>query len=132
MRKLWEDFKAFALKGDLITVAVGLVLAIALTALITSLVEHIVMPIVGIIFGEPTFDQHLLRINDSEILYGSFITALVTFLLTALALYLFLVKPYHAYQARRARGQVTEEEPEPDPEDVVLLREIRDALRANR
>ncbi len=130
MRKLWEEFKAFALKGDLVTVAVALVLALALVALVGSLVEHIVMPIIGIIFGEPTFDQHLLRINGSEILYGSFITALVTFLMVALALFFFLVKPYQAYQARKARGQV-EEAPEPDPEDVVLLREIRDALRAS-
>ncbi len=132
MRKLWEDFKTFALKGDLITVAVALVLALALTALITALVEFIVMPIVGIIFGEPTFDQLTWTINDSIILYGAFLTALVTFLLTAVALFFFLVKPYQAYQARKARGETVEEAPEPDPADVVLLREIRDALRSSR
>ena len=130
MKKLWDEFKEFALGGNLVEVAVGLVMALALAALIGSLVEHVVMPIVGIIFGEPSFDQALiLEVNESEIRFGSFITALVTFLSIAFAVYFFIVKPWNGYKGRLASGE--EEAPAAPPEDITLLREIRDSL-ANR
>jgi large conductance mechanosensitive channel len=84
------------------------------------------MPIVGAIFGEPSFDALTFTINDSVFLYGTVITQLVTFTLVALALFFFVVKPFNAWQARQASGE--EEAPAAPPEDVVLLREIRDAL----
>ena len=65
MKKLWQEFKEFALGGDLVTVAVGLVIALALSSVVTSLVDDIIMPIVGIIFGEPSFHNLTLTINDS-------------------------------------------------------------------
>lgn len=126
MSKLWKEFKDFALSGSLVEVAVGLVMALAVAALVGSLVENIVMPIVGIIFGEPSFDDLIVTVNGSEILYGSFITALVTFLSIAFAVYFFIVKPYNAYKARVAAGE--EEAPAAPPEDIMLLREIRDAM----
>jgi large conductance mechanosensitive channel len=127
MKKLWNEFKDFALSGNLVTIAVGLVMALALAALIGSLVEHVLMPIVGIIFGEPSFDDALIvTVNKSEILFGSFLTAVITFLSIAFAVYFFIVKPYNAYQARVASGE--EEAPAAPPEDITLLREIRDAL----
>ena len=126
MKKLMKEFKEFAMGGNLIEVAVGLVMALALTALIGALVEKILMPIVGIIFGEPTFDQvMILEINDSQILFGSFITALITFLSIAFAVYFFVVKPYNAYKARVASG---EEEAPAGPSEIDLLTEIRDSL----
>lgn len=122
-----KEFKDFALKGNLIEVAVGLVLALAFVAVIGSLVEHLLMPIVGIIFGEPSFDQAMiLEINDSQIRFGSFVQAVVVFLMVAFALFFFVVKPYNAMKARQATGD--EEAPEP-AEDIVLLTEIRDSLR---
>ncbi len=127
MKKLLDEFKAFALGGNLIEIAVGLVLALAFAAVVGSLVETIIMPIVGIIFGEPSFNALVLTINGSVILYGTFLTAVVTFLLTALALFMFVVKPYNAWKARTATG---EEAPPPPPEDIALLREIRDSLKA--
>jgi large conductance mechanosensitive channel len=123
---LFDEFKAFAMKGDLITIAVGLVMALALAAVLNALVANLLMPIVGIIFGEPSFDGLTWTINDSVILYGSFITAVVQFLIIALAVFFFIVKPYQAVQARQKKG----DEPPPEPsEEVVLLREIRDGLR---
>ncbi len=122
-----KEFKEFAMKGNLVEVGVGLVMALALVALIESLITHVLMPIVGIIFGEPSFDDVLiLTVNDSEIRFGSFITALVVFLSIALAVFFFIVKPYKAFQARQKSGE--EAPPEPS-EEVVLLTEIRDALR---
>jgi large conductance mechanosensitive channel len=127
VKNLWKEFKEFALGGNLVEVAVGLVMALALAALIGSLVEHVLMPIVGIIFGEPSFDEALIAtVNDSEIRFGSFITQVVTFLSIAFAVYFFVVKPWNAYKARVSSGE--EEAPAAPPEDVVLLREIRDSL----
>lgn len=122
-----KEFKDFALKGNLIEVAVGLVMALAFVGVITALVENILMPIVGIIFGEPSFEQTMiLEINDSQILFGSFVQAVVVFLMVALALFFFVVKPYNAIKARQDSGE--EEAPAP-AEDIVLLTEIRDALK---
>jgi large conductance mechanosensitive channel len=123
---LFDEFKAFAMKGDLITIAVGLVMALALAAVLNALVANVLMPIVGIIIGEPSFDGLTWTVNDSVILYGSFITAVVQFLIIALAVFFFIVKPYQAVQARQKKG----DEPPPEPsEEIVLLREIRDGLR---
>jgi large conductance mechanosensitive channel len=130
MRKLIKEFKEFALGGNLVETAIGLVMALALAALVTSLVENVVMPIVGAIFGAPDFNElWTFTINDSVFRIGSFVTALVTFLSVAFAVYFFVLKPFQAYRARVAEGA---EEAPPEPEDIVLLREIRDALAARR
>ena len=126
MKKLATEFKEFAMGGNLVETGVALVMALALAAVINSLVENVLMPIVGIIFGEPSFDSLTWTINGSVILYGSFITAFVSFLAIAFAVYFFIVKPYNAYKERVASGE--EEEPAAPPEDIMLLREIRDSL----
>ena len=128
MKKLWSEFKEFALSGSLIEIAVGLVMAIALAALIGSLVENIIMPIVAAIFGQPDFSElWRLKLRGSGpdatwINFGTFVTALVTFLSVAFAVYFFIVKPYNGYKARVASGE--EEAPAAPPEDITLLREI--------
>lgn len=120
-----KEFKEFAFKGSLLDVAIGFVLGVAFATVITSLVQDVLTPIIGAIFGQPDFSGLSITIGDSEILYGNFLNALITFLLVALALFLFVVKPYNAMKARQQAG----EEPEVEPaEDIVLLREIRDAL----
>ncbi|MCP3995522.1 MAG: large conductance mechanosensitive channel protein MscL [bacterium] len=126
MKKIYEEFKEFAFRGDLVSLAVAFVMAAAFGAVIKALVEFVVMPIVGIIFGEPTFDYLTWTINGSVIAYGSFLTAAVVFLATAIGVFLFIVKPYKAYQAAKAEEE--EEAPAELSEDVKLLMEIRDAL----
>lgn len=117
-----KEFKEFAFGGNLVEIAVGLVMALALVNLVNALIDYVLMPIIGIIFGEPSFDDVLdPAINDSVIRFGSFLTALVTFTAIALAVFYFIVKPYKAYKARVEAGT---EEPAPPPEDIVLLREI--------
>lgn len=123
-----KEFRDFVVRPGLIETAVGLVMALATAALIGALVEKIIMPIVGIIFGQPNFDDVMIAtINNSQIMFGAFITVLVTFISIAFAVFFFVVKPYQAYQARFAVAE--EAAPEADPEDIVLLREIRDALK---
>jgi large conductance mechanosensitive channel len=116
-----QEFKDFALKGDLVTIAVGLVLAIAFTDVVNSLVEHIIMPVVGIIVGERSFETLTWEIGDAVILYGAFITAVLTFVIIAAALFFLVVRPYNELKARMASG---EETAVPEPEEIVLLREI--------
>ncbi len=117
-----KEFKEFAFGGNLVEIAVGLVMALALVNLVGALIDNVLMPIIGIIFGQPSFDEVLdPAINDSVIRFGSFLTALVTFIAIALAVFLFVVKPYQSYKARVEAGS---EEAAPPPEDITLLREI--------
>ncbi|MDJ0924251.1 MAG: large conductance mechanosensitive channel protein MscL [Acidimicrobiia bacterium] len=128
MKKLYQEFKDFAFSGDIVALAVAFVMAAAFGAVVAALVEFVVMPIVGIIFGEPTFDNLTWTINDSVILYGSFITAAVKFLAVALGVFFFIVKPYKAYQDKK-QAEEEEEAPAEPSEDVKLLTDIRDLLR---
>jgi len=126
MKKLIQEFKEFAFKGDIVSLAIAFVMAAAFGAVISALVDHIIMPIVGILFGEPSFNYLTLTINDSVILYGSFITAIVKFIAIALGVFFFIVKPYKAYQDHMAEAK--EEAPAEPSEDIKLLSEIRDLL----
>lgn len=127
MKKMYQEFKDFAFKGDIVSLAIAFVMAAAFGAVVAALVEFVVMPIVGIIFGEPSFNSLTWTINGSVILYGSFITAVVKFLAVALGVFFFIVKPYQAYQARTA--EEAEEAPAEPGDDIKLLMEIRDALK---
>lgn len=120
-----QEFKDFLTRGNLITLAVGFIMGVAFAAIVASFVNDIVMPIIAIPFGEPNFDALTMTVNDSVIQYGAFLTALVVFVMTAAAVFFFIVKPYNAYRAQRE----PEPEPEPGPNEVDLLIEIRDALR---
>ncbi len=121
-----QEFRDFIAKGNMIDIAVGFIMGAAFTALVGALVENVLMPIVAIPFGEPNFDSVIWTINGSQILIGSFITALVMFLLVAIAVFFFIVKPYNAY---RARTEAAEEAPA-GPTEIDLLTEIRDGLAA--
>jgi large conductance mechanosensitive channel len=122
---MFKGFKEFAFKGNLIDIAVGLIIAAAIGAVITSLVENVLMPIIGIFVGTPSFDDLTLTINNSVIKYGSFLTAVVNFILIALVVYYFVVVPYQRFQKQEAAA------PPPGPStEEKLLAEIRDALRS--
>ncbi len=120
-----QEFRDFIAKGNMIDIAVGFIMGAAFTALIGALVDNVLMPIVAIPFGEPNFDAIIWTINGSEILIGSFITALVMFLLVAIAVFFFIVKPYNAYRAKMEPE--VDEEPS-GPTEIELLAQIRDSL----
>ena len=92
-----KEFKEFVSRGNLIEIAVGLVMALAFKAVIDALVQGLLMPIIAAIFGQPSFDSLTFTINDSVFAYGTVITQAVTFLLIAAALFFFVVKPFNAW-----------------------------------
>jgi large conductance mechanosensitive channel len=96
-----RGFRDFVTRGNLIEVAVGLIMALATFALVEALVADLITPIIAAIVGEPSFEGLTFTINDSEFRYGHFINATITFLSIAAAVYFFVVAPYQAYQRRR-------------------------------
>jgi large conductance mechanosensitive channel len=122
-----QEFRDFIAKGNMIDIAVGFIMGAAFTAVIGSLVESVLMPIIAIPFGEPNFDEVIWTINDSEILIGTFLTALVSFLLIAVAVFLFVVKPYNTYRDTIHSDDLDDDDA---PTEIELLTEIRDALAA--
>jgi large conductance mechanosensitive channel len=123
-----DEFKKFILRGNVIDLSVAVIIGLAFKAVIDGLVGFIIMPIIGIIGGKPSFDQYFLTINDSKIRWGSFLTVLVSFLIVAAALFA-VVKSFEKLQQLRKETVVDEPEQELTASEQ-LLGEIRDLLRA--
>ncbi len=120
--KVVKDFREFISGGNIIELAVAVIMGGLITVLIKALVDHIIMPIIGIVFGKPNFDEvMILTINDSNIRIGSFLTVLVAVVLTGAAVFFMVVKPYNHF-----RKQPPPVEAPPSTEQ--LLTEIRDLL----
>ena len=90
MRGLWRDFQAFALRANLLELAVAFVLGVAFAAVVQSLVDDVLMNLIAAVFGEPDFSNLTFALGDAEIRYGRFLTALVTFLIVAFVLFLLV------------------------------------------
>ena len=108
-----KEFRDFLLRGNLVELAVALVMGLAFAALVASFVDDLVMPIIAMIIGKPDFSGLTFTINDAVFRYGAFITASITFLATAAAIFFFVVKPVNAIMARMtkpAADEVTDEE----------------------
>jgi large conductance mechanosensitive channel len=108
-----KEFRDFVLRGNLVELAVAFVIGLAFAALVTSFVDDLILPIVAMIFGEPDFSALDFTINDAVFRYGAFLTALITFLTTAAAIFFFVVKPVGAIMARTdkpAEEEVTDDE----------------------
>jgi large conductance mechanosensitive channel len=116
-----KGFRDFVLRGNIVELAVAVVMATAFNDLVRAFTNDIINPVLGKIFGKPDFSAF----HPGGIGIGSFINALIAFLLVALAVYYFIVVPFNKLDELRRRGQVPVEQ---IPEDIQLLREIRDAL----
>ncbi len=128
MQKLWEDFRAFVMRGNVLDLAVAVVMGVAFNAVVTSLVNDVIMQIVAAIFGEADFNDLTFTLNGGVIYYGRFLTALVNFLIIAATLFV-VIKAFEELQKRRRRGGVDDVPEEEKSDEVVLLGEIRDLLR---
>lgn len=126
---LIQGFKEFIMRGNVVDLAVAVVIGAAFGTVITAFTEGIINPLIAAIFGKPNLDDVAsFTINNAHFSIGVILTALINFLFVAAAIYFVIVRPLNALNARRAKGQ--EPEPEAVSEDVILLREIRDALKA--
>lgn len=115
-----REFKEFISKGNLVEIAVGLILALAFAGLVTSFTENLINPIIGAIFGQPNLDRLVIEIGDAELRYGAFLTTLINFLIVAFVLFLVLRAYNRAFPKK---------EEEAGPTEVELLTQIRDELR---
>ncbi|MFL5736613.1 MAG: large conductance mechanosensitive channel protein MscL [Actinomycetota bacterium] len=104
-----KDFKTFLLRGNVVDLAVGIVIGVAFGMLVTAFVDDLITPIVAAIIGEPDFSKLTFTINDSVFRYGAFLNALIAFVSIAVAVFFFVVKPVNALTARARK------EPRPDP-----------------
>jgi large conductance mechanosensitive channel len=127
MRKLGIEFRTFLFRGNVIDLAVAVVLGTAFGAVVKALVDDILTPIIAMIFGQPDFATLTFTINSSHFLYGDFINAIIAFVSVAAAIFFFVVKPVSAMAERRAQGQV---EPDSDTRPCTeCLSEIPKAAR---
>ncbi|MBL7495377.1 large conductance mechanosensitive channel protein MscL [Frankia sp. CNm7] len=128
MREILKGFKTFLLRGNIIDLAVAVVIGTAFTAVVTSLVKNIFTPLIAAIAGQPDFSELDFRINGSVFTYGEFINSLIAFLIVAAVIYFIVVMPLAKLNERRQRGQVSVEEDPVLSEEARLLTEIRDLL----
>lgn len=128
-----KGFREFILKGNVVDLAVAVVIGAAFGAVVTALVDNVLMPLISALVGAPTFDDFLvININGNLIQFGVFLTALVNFLLIAAAVYFVVVMPMNkATEALNRHRGIEEEEEEPDPQ-LALLTQIRDELQKLR
>ena len=99
-----SGFRDFVMRGNVVELAVAVVIGAAFGAVINSFVADVLTPLLGLV-GVPDFSTAAVQVGDAEVRYGLFLNALIAFLLVALAIYLFVVSPMNALEARRQRGQ---------------------------
>jgi large conductance mechanosensitive channel len=124
-------FKNFILRGNVIELAVAFVIGAAFVALVNTVVDGLINPLIAAIVGSPNLDMAMIvTINEAQFSFGAVIGAIINFLLVAAAVYFLIVAPMNALAERRKAG--VELEPEAPAEDILLLQEIRDLLAAKR
>jgi large conductance mechanosensitive channel len=96
-----KDFRDFLLRGNLVDMAVGIVIGVAFTAVVTALVGDLITPLIAAIGGKPNFSALAFTVNGSHFLYGAFINALLTFLVIAAVVFFLVIKPVNALMAHR-------------------------------
>lgn len=129
MKKFMAEFKEFIAKGDVMSMAVGIIIGGAFTAIVNSLVGDVITPFLGVITGGIDFTGISITVGEANIMIGNFIQAIITFLLTALVIF-SIMKMFNSLKRKEEEAPApAPEEPAPIPEDIALLMEIRDLLK---
>lgn len=123
---MWAEFKAFISRGNVLDLAVAVVMGGAFGAIVNSFVNDIIMPLVGVILGGLDFTGLSITIGESAILYGNFIQAVINFLIIAFSIFL-VVKAANKFQRKQEAAPAP---PPPPTKEETLLAEIRDLLKA--
>ena len=127
---MWKEFRDFINRGNVMDLAVAVIIGAAFGSIVTSLVDNIITPIIGLVMGGVDFSGLSFGIGDAQIMYGNFIQAVIDFLIIAFVIFL-LVRTLNNLQ-RRMLGEAAEEETPKEPEytvDQQMLMEIRDLLK---
>ncbi len=137
MKGFIKEFKEFITKGDVMSMAVGIIIGGAFTAIVTSLTDDVIGPIIGLIIGGIDFSNLSFGIADAQIMIGNFIQAVINFLITALVLF-FIMKAFNIAKdkadalAKKKKDEEDAEAAEEVPADIQLLTEIRDLLKKSK
>ncbi|WP_096273462.1 large conductance mechanosensitive channel protein MscL [Paucisalibacillus globulus] len=126
MKNFWEEFKAFAMKGNVLDLAVAVVIGTAFSAIVNSLVANIITPLVGILFNGVDFKNEVWLVRGVEIQYGVFLQSVFDFFIIALSIF-FFIRVLAKLKRKKKIEEVAEEAPKVDPQEK-LLTEIRDIL----
>lgn len=131
MKSFIKEFKEFISQGNVMTMAVGIIIGGAFTAIITSVVEDIIGPLIGLIIGGLDFSSISVGVGDAQIMFGNFIQAVINFLITAFVLFL-IIKSFNKMKEKAdalRKKEAAEAAVEEPSEEILLLREIRDSLK---
>jgi large conductance mechanosensitive channel len=122
-----QEFKDFLFRGNIIELAVAFVMGVAFAAVVNSLVDNIVMPVIAMIIGKPDFSDLTFTINDAVFRYGAFITDVIQFVAIAAAVFFFIVKPVTAMMNRLRREPIEEGMPDEERRHQELIAAIRES-----
>ena len=129
MKAFFKEFKEFIARGDVMSMAIGIIIGGAFTAIVNSLVNDVVTPLLGIILGGLDFTGIAITVGSANLMVGNFIQAVITFLLTALVIFTIIKTINSIFKKKEeVEEEAAEEEPE-IPADIQLLTEIRDLLK---
>lgn len=124
---MWKDFKEFAFKGNVLDLAIAVVIGAAFGKIVTSLVENVIMPIIGGLFNGVSFEQLYFKFRGAEVFYGIFIQSIFNFIIIAASIFLF-VRLFMKFKRKEEIKEEVEEGIEIDPKQELLV-EIRDLLK---
>lgn len=124
-----QEFKDFIARGNVMDMAVGIIMGAAFTAIVTSLVDDLVNPLIGLVIGGIDFSSMSVGLGDAQFLYGNFINAVIKFLIIAWVVFLLVKGVNRMRDMAEAEKEVVQEEPK-GPTQEELLAEIRDALKS--
>jgi large conductance mechanosensitive channel len=126
MNNFLKEFKTFAMKGNVMDLAIGVIIGAAFGKIVSSLVDNVIMPIIGAIIGGKNFDTYTVTIGDATLKYGLFLNAVIDFIIIAFVLFIVV-----RFMNKMKKKSEAENKPEEKPADIKLLEEIRDALKSN-
>ncbi len=129
MKEFFKDFKDFIAKGDVMSMAVGIIVGSAFTAIVTALVENIITPILGIILGGLNFSDLAITVGDAHIQYGAFIQAVINFLIVAFVLFCAMRGLNRLKNIALKEKKEEDEKTEEPSKEVQLLTEINETLK---
>lgn len=127
MKNFFGEFKTFALKGNVMDLAIGVIIGGAFGKIVSSLVDNILMPVIGALIGGQNFDSYSVNIGGATLKYGMFLSATLDFIIIALVLFVMV-----RLMTKMKKKSEAENKPEEKAADIKILEEIRDLLKSNR